>query len=185
MPSGGKRPNTGPKKGKKYGMRASTIQRLLTKEQGRDALRALVLERLRPMVEAQLANALGVRHTFLRDDSGRFVQLTDPKQIERALNSGDEGKYYWTFTKDPSIQAFTDLMNRALDKPAEQTPPPQQTVQVNVSVKVAKLAAVLEPQQLQLIRERINLGNSNGLGSIGNTLDSRGNRSGNPVSSGT
>ena len=26
----------------------------------------------------------------------------------------DEGKYYWAYTKDPSIQAFTDLMNRAL-----------------------------------------------------------------------
>ena len=49
----------------------------------------------------------------------RFVQLTDPKQIEIALNSGDEGKYYWTYTKDPCIQAFTDLMNRALGNPVE------------------------------------------------------------------
>jgi hypothetical protein len=36
------------------------------------------------------------------------------------LNSGDEGSYYWIHTKDPSVQSFTDLMNRALDKPKEQ-----------------------------------------------------------------
>src|SRR5262249_26993703 len=110
---GGARPGAGTKKGNKW---ATTI----TKEAGREALRKLVLEKLKPLVEAQLANALGIRHVFLRDEQGRFVHLTDPKQIEIALNSGDEGKYYWTYTKDPSIQAFTDLMNRALDKPAEQ-----------------------------------------------------------------
>ena len=30
------------------------------------------------------------------------------------------GRSFWLFTKDPSIQAFTDLMNRSLDKPTEQ-----------------------------------------------------------------
>jgi hypothetical protein len=25
------------------------------------------------------------------------------------------GSHYWIFSKDPSVQAFTDLMNRALD----------------------------------------------------------------------
>lgn len=92
----------------------------LSKEAARDALRTLVLKQLDRLVGAQLANATGLRHTFMRDDAGRFTQLTDPQRIAEALNSGDEGKYYWTFTKDPSIQAFTDLMNRALDKPAEQ-----------------------------------------------------------------
>lgn len=92
----------------------------LAKEAARERLRELVTAELDPLTKAQLANAKGIRHTFLRDEAGRFVQLTDPQQIEQALNSGDEGKYYWTFTKDPSIQAFTDLMNRALDKPKEQ-----------------------------------------------------------------
>jgi hypothetical protein len=27
------------------------------------------------------------------------------------------GNASWIYTKDPSVQAFTDLMNRALDKP--------------------------------------------------------------------
>jgi|SRR5215510_1078957 len=110
---GGARPNSGVPKGYKH---AKTI----TKEQAREALRTIVIEHMRELVQAQLDNAMGIRHTFLRDEQGRFMHLTDPKQIEIALNSGDEGKYYWTYTKDPNIQAFTDLMNRALDKPTEQ-----------------------------------------------------------------
>src|SRR5262249_31232643 len=93
----------------------------LCKEQAREALRAIVIREMDSLIRPQLDNAKGVRHTFLRDGQGRFVRLTDPKQIEDALNSGEEGTVYWTFTKDPSIQAFTDLMNRALDKPTEAT----------------------------------------------------------------
>jgi hypothetical protein len=35
------------------------------------------------------------------------------------MNAG--GEYYRIFTKDPNVHAFADLMNRALDKPAQQT----------------------------------------------------------------
>jgi hypothetical protein len=92
----------------------------LAKEAAREYVRQRVTAEMAGLLDAQVAHAKGIRHTFLRDENGRFVQLTDPKQIETALNSGDEGKYYWTFTKDPSTQAFTDLMNRAIDKPKEQ-----------------------------------------------------------------
>jgi len=109
---GGARPGAGKPKGRRW---PST----LSKEAAREALRTQVIQELEPLVRAQIDNAMGIRHTFLRDGQGRFVQLTDPKQIEIALNSGDEGKYYWTYTKDPNIQAFTDLMNRALGKPVE------------------------------------------------------------------
>jgi len=33
-------------------------------------------------------------------------------QIDAALKTGNA---FWIYTKDPSIQAFTDLMNRALE----------------------------------------------------------------------
>ena len=109
---GGARQGAGKPKGKKW---ASTI----SKEQARETLRTEVIAELKPLVQAQITNAMGIRHTFVRDKHGRFVQLTDPKQIEIALNSGDEGKYYSTYTKGPNVQAFTDLMNRALGKPVE------------------------------------------------------------------
>ena len=61
--------------------------------------------------------------SFLRDQStGQFKRITDPDEIETALNApnASEGSTYWIFSKDPNVQAFTDLfLNRALDKPAE------------------------------------------------------------------
>lgn len=71
------------------------------------------------MVRAQILHAQGIAHMFLRQKDGTFKRTDKPTEIEAALNSGDENSYY-IFTKDPSVQAFTDLMNRALDKPKEQ-----------------------------------------------------------------
>ena len=113
MPRGGKRPGAGKPKGYKH-------QSTLHKEASREALRQIVLREMEAMTAAQIANAKGISHFFLRDPkTGQFVKIEDAKAIETALNSGEEGSYYWIFTKDPSIQAFTDLMNRALDKPVE------------------------------------------------------------------
>lgn len=110
---GERTPGSGKPKGYKF-------PQTLTKEAARNRVRERVIAELEPLLDAQLVHAKGLRHTFMRDENGRFIQLTEPKAIETALNAGDEGAYYWTFTKDPSIQAFTDLMNRALDKPKEQ-----------------------------------------------------------------
>ena len=51
---------------------------------------------------------------------GKFTRVEDPDEVDRLLRAGTEGEHFWIFTKDPSVQAFTDLMNRALDKPPEQ-----------------------------------------------------------------
>lgn len=91
----------------------------LDKIDARNYVRQLVTAKLKPLVEAQIQNALGLSHLFLKDKVGRFVQITDPKQIEDVLNSGEQDKYFYIQTKDPSTAAFTDLLNRALDKPAE------------------------------------------------------------------
>ena len=74
------------------------------------------------MIQAQIANACGVQHFFLRDPAtGQFKRITDPDEIEAALNApnASKGSTYWIFSKDPNVQAFTDLLNRAIDKPAE------------------------------------------------------------------
>lgn len=112
MPSGGKRPGAGRRLGSKN-------KTTLDKEAARDVVRALVTAELGPLVQAQIANAKGLAHVFLRDPkTGQWSRVTDERAIEAALNAGQE--HYWIFTKDPSIQAFTDLMNRVLDKPKEQ-----------------------------------------------------------------
>lgn len=90
----------------------------------KQAIRARILAKfeaeVEALVEAQFDNARGLKHFFLRDPKTKqFKQITDPEQIEVALNSGDEGSYYWIHTKDPSTQAFTAIADRAIDRPTE------------------------------------------------------------------
>lgn len=107
---GGARPNSGPKKGTKY---AKTI----SKEQAREALRTLVLEKLRPLVDAQVSNAQGLKYLVVREKAtGKFVRVGELRA--RGLKPDEEIVEIWE--KEPSVPAFTDLMNRTLDKPAEQ-----------------------------------------------------------------
>jgi hypothetical protein len=116
---GGSRPNSGNKKGVKF---AKTI----AKEEARELTRQIITGHLEGLISAQLDNAQGIRHLMMRDPAtGKFERIknetNDPKveqaQIDAALKSGNA---VWIYTKDPSVQAFTDLLNRALDKPAEQ-----------------------------------------------------------------
>ncbi len=104
----------GPQKGAVY---APTI----AKEQAREALRALVLREMEAMTSAQIAHAKGLSYLVARDKStGKFERVT-AEQLQAWETSPDEAPtVIEVWQKDPSIQAFTDLMNRALDKPAEQ-----------------------------------------------------------------
>jgi hypothetical protein len=111
MPRGGKRPGAGAKKGS---VRASTI----SKEQAREALRQLVLQKMEQLVSAQMANAQGLKYLVTRDKkTGKFIRVTEAMA---KLKQGDSEETIEVWEKDPSVQAFTDLMNRALDKPKEQ-----------------------------------------------------------------
>lgn len=109
-PKGGKREGAGRPKGAKS---ASTI----TKEQAREALRQIVLRDMEDLVAAQLAQAKGLSYMVVRDKAtGKFLRVAENQAAE--LNPDEQIIEIWE--KDPSVQAFTDLMNRALDKPKEQ-----------------------------------------------------------------
>jgi hypothetical protein len=123
---GGKREGAGKPKGTKN---ASTI----SKEQAREALRAVVMAHMQDMLRAQIAHAKGIGHLFTRDKSGKFTKIENETQIDQLLTEGTEHEDYWIFAKDPSVQAFTDLMNRALDKPKEQ----QQDVAVEATLTIS------------------------------------------------
>ena len=111
MPRGGKRPNSGPKKGAVY---AQTIE----KAAAREALRQLVLQHMERLVGAQLSNATGIKYLVTRDKrSGKFIRVTEAMAKAKV---GDTEEIIEVWEKDPNVQAFTDLMNRAIDKPAEQ-----------------------------------------------------------------
>lgn len=119
MPRGGRRPGAGRPKGV-HTKHKSTI----SKEAAREVLRQLVLAELRPMVDAQVKHAKGISYLVYRDKKGgKFTKVTAEQAediFKRADKAGDEGGVILeVWEKEPSVQAFTDLMNRAIDKPAE------------------------------------------------------------------
>lgn len=96
-------------------------QKTIAKEAAREALRQIILQRMERLVDAQLAHAEGLKYLVVRDKkSGKFLRVTEAmaKAKQAKVAEGEEIIEVWE--KDPSVQAFTDLMNRAIDKPSEQ-----------------------------------------------------------------
>lgn len=112
MPHGGTRPGAGKPKGHK----AHTT---LAKEAARELTRQLVTDALKPMIAAQISNAKGIKYLVVREKkSGKFVRVTEAMAKAKSANAKNE-EIIEVWEKDPSVQAFTDLLNRAIDKPAE------------------------------------------------------------------
>jgi hypothetical protein len=142
------------KKGQRFGGKPKGFkaQKTLEKEAARELTRAFVTDRLVPLLEAKYANATGIRHLMMRDESGKFervaVDANDPQvaaaQIDAALGTGHA---FWIYTKDPSEQASKDLLDRAIDKPKEQ-------VQEIKLTSDAELLAKLDRAK-QLNREKV------------------------------
>lgn len=113
MPRGGRRPGAGRPKGSKS-------KSTLDKEAAREVLRQMVKAELGPMVEAQIANAKGIKYLVARQrKGGKFVRLTE--SLMKAILDGSDTVHemFEVWEKDPSILAFTDLMNRTIDQPAK------------------------------------------------------------------
>jgi hypothetical protein len=115
MPRGGARPGAGRPKG-------SIEPKRIEKEEARARLRALVMASMDPLVQAQIDNAKGIKYLVAREKkSGKFRRLTEAQALLQV--GGEEAndlEIIEVWEKDPSVQAFTDLMNRTIDKPVEQ-----------------------------------------------------------------
>ncbi len=92
----------------------------ITKEQAREAMASVIRDRAAAMVEAQVAHALGLKYLVARDKVGKFKRLSQEEADALLAGENPEFAVIEVWDKDPSVQAFTDLMNRAFDKPAEQ-----------------------------------------------------------------
>lgn len=95
--------------GKPKGYQApATLDKLAAREFVRDQVTAA----LGPLLKAQIANAQGFSVLVSRDaKTGKFT----PVEAESGVKDATE---IWLVK--PNVQAFTDLLNRAIDKPAEQ-----------------------------------------------------------------
>lgn len=126
-PKGGKRAGAGRPRA------ATTIARELNaaalardRESARQILQALIYADLRPLVEAQLANAKGIKYLVTRRKStGKFIRVTEAMAKLKSdkktpgLDGDDDEETIEVWEKDPSVYAFTDLINRILGKPVE------------------------------------------------------------------
>jgi hypothetical protein len=121
---GGRRSGAGKPKG-------TLAQGTLDKIAARELVRQRVTAQLGPLVDAQLANAIGLKYLVTRDrTTGKFVRVTEA--MARTKKKGDE-EVIEVWEKDPSVQAFTYLLDRALDRPKEQ----------EVEVKLTNVDALL------------------------------------------
>ena len=88
------------------------------KERARLKMREKVWARMDSLIDAQISHAEGLRYLVVRDkQTGKFLRVTET-MAKAKLGQNEEIIEVWE--KDPSVQAFTDLMNRTIDKPAEQ-----------------------------------------------------------------
>lgn len=124
MPRGGKRPGAGRKKGTK-------LQKTLDKEAGRAALREIVLRHMEEMTASQIEAAKGLRYLVKRSKQGGTFTAVTKEQVDAGLFD-DSSVIIEVWDKQPSTPAFTDLMNRALDKPKEQPHEVNVTATVNL-----------------------------------------------------
>lgn len=108
MARGGRRPGSGLKKGQKLRPTARALDKLAAREFVREQVTAA----LGGLLKAQIANAQGFSVLVSRDaKTGKFT----PVEAESGVQDATE---IWLVK--PNVQAFTDLLNRALDKPTEQ-----------------------------------------------------------------
>lgn len=93
-------------------------KKTIDKIMAREVVRQMVTDKLQPLIDAQIANATGLKYLVTRDKkTGKFIRVTEAMA---KLKLGADEELIEVWEKDPSVQAFTDLLNRALDKPAEQ-----------------------------------------------------------------
>jgi hypothetical protein len=98
-------------------------------------------------IEAQIANAMGVKYLVTRDKkTGKFVRVIEAMA---QVKLGDHEEIIEVWEKDPNVQAFADLLNRALGKPKEQ--PQDINVTGQVRVPLFALAPGEAPRVLQLL----------------------------------
>lgn len=112
-------------------------RKTVEKERAREIVRALITKQLKPLIDAQIAHALGLKFLVVRDKTtGKFVRVSEAMARQREkLGPNEEVIEVWQ--KEPSVPAFTDLLNRAIDKPADQ----QQSVHVTGTLTLEQLVA--------------------------------------------
>lgn len=131
MPGESARQN-GKKGGRPKGRKSDAT---LNKEAAREAFRDFLSPHVEALHGAQVEHAKGLRYLVARHiKTGKFAKLTEvlAQAIADGTNPDYESIEVWS--KDPSIQAYSDLMNRYMDKPKEQ----EQTISISGELTIVE-----------------------------------------------
>jgi hypothetical protein len=130
----------------------------LDKIEARNHIRQRVSAELDELLDAQIANAEGIKYLVTRDKhTGKFIRVG----AAMASMSNEETIEVWE--KDPNVAAFAYLLNQAFDKPAEQ--PIEVDVRSEVEAGAALNRIKERARRLELEREAAGLlAGSNGHG---------------------
>jgi len=90
----------------------ATMEKALVREE----TRKYIQQHMPAMLRSQIAHAIGIGHVFTRDKHGKFTRIEDEHEMERLLTEGVQDTDYWIFAKDPSVHAFSVLLDRTLDQ---------------------------------------------------------------------
>jgi len=143
MPRGGKRPGAGRKK-ETATSREDRQRRSIEKEVLREETRQIIAPHLERLLLAQIAHAEGLKYLVTRDKkTGKFIRVTET-MARRKQDDAENEETIEVWEKDPSTQAFTDLLNRLLDKPKEQEQEIKLTGEVTLGEKIARARARLD-----------------------------------------
>lgn len=122
MPRGGKRKGAGRPSGTTGIKHAATLE----KEASAALQRQIILERIRPLTEAQIDNALGVKYLVVRNKAtGKFERL---EAADLAVRGESDKEVIEVYEKDPNVNAFKELMERTFGKAP-------QSVQLDATVR--------------------------------------------------
>jgi hypothetical protein len=125
MPRGGKRKGAGRRRDASPTDARRRLEVKIEKEVLREQTRVIIAPHLTKLLEAQIANAAGIKYLVTRDKkTGKFIRVTEAmasrKQKKADGDRDEREEVIEVWEKDPNVQAFTDLLNRLIDKPAEQ-----------------------------------------------------------------
>jgi hypothetical protein len=87
------------------------------KRLARQRIRDLVWQKIDPLIDAQLENALGVSYLVLRQKDGSYTEATDAAQVKAAIAAGDAA--FKVYTRQPHQPSAAMLLAYAADKPVE------------------------------------------------------------------
>ncbi len=126
--------------GKRGPQKGVTYKPTRDKALAREALRAIVMKHMEAMTDAQIKHAQGIKYLVKRAKAGGKFEKVSADELDSVLEGQDEGRLILeVWEKEPSVPAYSDLMNRHVDRAAEQTQTIDLTIHAgSLETKVAK-----------------------------------------------